>query len=75
MIFILIYALTLLHWERILFPNLYYGLEEKESWSQKQVAVFFPMSSYVKEEATAEQFEDSLTYEMLLNLQAKGRQE
>lgn len=68
---ILIYAMSSLQWERVLFPNLYYGVEDKESWSQKQVAVFFPLSSYVKDEVALEQKEDSLTYEMLLGLQAR----
>ena len=57
----------------MLFPNLYYGLQE-ESWSQKQVDVFFPMGSYVKDEVALEQVEDKLTYEMLLSMQAKDEE-
>ena len=62
---LLLYSMTSLPWERMLFPSLYYQVEEKE------ISVFFPLGSYVKVEEKETKREDELTYEMLLALQAK----
>lgn len=71
----LLYAMTELPWESFLLPNLYYVVEEEEdSWLENQVAVFFPISGYVKEEVKAAEIEDTLTYEMILALQAKDEE-
>ena len=70
----IIYAITSLQWERVLFPSLFYGMKEEESWSQRQVAVFFPIHNYKKESMNVTEIEDTLTYEMLLALQAKDEE-
>jgi len=61
--------------EKMVMPNLYYVAEdEEESWTNRQVATFFPISTFQAKEEKATEVEDELTYEMILALQAKDEE-
>ncbi len=76
MIPILIYAMTEMEWESIWLPGLYYVVEGKgETWSEKEVQVVLPISSYVRAEEKDYMIEDALTQEMILKLQANDEEQ
>ena len=65
--------------EKTFLPGLYYTMEideeEKEGWLEKQIAAFFPIFGYVSaKEADSMEIEDSLTYAMILEQQAKDEE-
>lgn len=64
---ILIYAMLETDWEKMLLPGLFYVVEGKgETWSEKEVEAFLPISH--------SKIEDELTQEMILALQAKDEE-
>ena len=65
--------------EKTFLPGLYYTMEidkeEKEGWLEKQIAAFLPIFGYVSaKEADSMEIEDSLTYAMILEQQAKDEE-
>ena len=72
---ILIYAMMEIDWERIWLPGLYYVVEGKgKTWTEKEVEVIFPISSYIQGDENLYIIEDELTQEMILELQAKDEE-
>ena len=70
-----IYVITEFRWEEMLFPSLFYRMDDKEQpWLEQQVEAVIPISGYVKEKVKASEIEDELTYEMILALQAKDEE-
>lgn len=64
---------------KIFFPGMHYTLREdalkEDDWLKEQVMSFFPLSGYVSDnEGKIVQTEDSLTYEMILEMQAKDEE-
>ncbi len=62
--------------ERSFLTGMHYSVRgdenNKENWIKKHVMTFFPLSSYVSDNSLEmAETEDSLTYEMLLEMQAK----
>ncbi|MBQ8558983.1 MAG: stage II sporulation protein P [Tyzzerella sp.] len=62
--------------EKTFLPGIYYTFEtdedEKENWLEKQIAALLPIFGYMSDtEVASAEIEDSLTYEMILEQQAK----
>lgn len=60
--------------EKLFLPGIYYAMngEMEENWLEEQIQTFFPLSGYVDKKAEeATEIEDTLTYEMILEMQAK----
>lgn len=62
--------------EKMFLPGLYYAFHEEKGeehdWLEEQIMTFFPISGYVDVKgAEIAEIEDNLTYEMILEMQAK----
>lgn len=60
--------------EKLFLPGIYYAMndEAEGNWLEDQIQVFFPLTGYVEEKAgETTEIEDALTYEMILEMQAK----
>lgn len=63
--------------EKLFLPGIYYAINETEeaNWLEEQMQVFFPFNGYVDEKAEeVTEIEDSLTYDMILEMQAKDEE-
>lgn len=63
--------------EKLFLPGIYYAINETEeaNWLEEQMQVFFPFNGYVDEKAEeVMEIEDSLTYDMILEMQAKDEE-
>lgn len=65
--------------EKTFFPGVYYTLQtdavKEDNWLDRQVRTFFPLSGYISDNGPETvEIEDQLTYEMILEMQAKDEE-